>query len=84
MRYPDHHEYTVREMNDVFGQAENLGAEAIVITEKDAVKIPAEVAGKDWSIPIFVICVEVKLKDGAKRFREELRRRLVERLGKRK
>ncbi len=84
LRYPDHHEYTVREMNDVFGQAENLGAEAIVITEKDAVKIPAEVAGKDWSIPIFVICVEVKLKDGAKRFREELRRRLVERLGKRK
>lgn len=84
IRYPDHHEYTVKEMQDVLQQADALGAESIVITEKDAVKIPAEFAKTNWSIPIFVICVEVKFQTGAKEFQDELRRRLSERLGERK
>lgn len=81
IRYPDHHEYTVREMHDVLEQADALGAESIVITEKDAVKIPAEFAKSNWNIPIFVICVEVKFQTGAEEFQEELRRRLSEKLG---
>ena len=81
IRYPDHHEYTVKEMQDVLQQADALGAESIVITEKDAVKIPAEFAKSNWNIPIFVICVEVKFQAGASEFQNELRRRLSERLG---
>ncbi len=83
IRYPDHHEYTVKEMQDVLEQADALGAESIVITEKDAVKIPAEFAKSNWNIPIFVICVEVKFQAGAKEFQDELRRRLSEKLGAR-
>lgn len=83
IRYPDHHEYTVKEMQDVLQQADALGAESIVITEKDAVKIPADFAKSNWNIPIFVICVEVKFQAGAKEFQDELRRRLSEKLGKR-
>lgn len=83
IRYPDHHEYTVKEMRDVLQQADALGAESIVITEKDAVKIPAEFAKSNWNIPIFVICVEVKFQAGAAEFQEELRRRLSEKLGSR-
>lgn len=83
IRYPDHHEYTVKEMQDVQEQADALGAEAIVITEKDAVKIPSEFAKANWNIAILVICVEVKFQTGAKEFQEELRRRLSERLGTR-
>ncbi len=83
IRYPDHHEYTVKEMQDVLQQADALGAESIVITEKDAVKIPADFAKSNWNIPIFVICVEVKFQAGAKEFQNELRRRLSEKLGKR-
>ena len=83
IRYPDHHEYTVKEMRDVLQQADALGAQYIVITEKDAVKIPAEFAKSNWSIPIFVLCVEVKFQAGATEFQEELRRRLSERLGSR-
>ena len=82
LRYPDHHEYTMTEMQDVLQQADAQGAEAIVITEKDAVKIPAEVARASWSIPIYVICVEVTFKSGAKEFQQELKRRLEEKLGK--
>ena len=83
IRYPDHHEYTVKEMQDVLKQADALGTESIVITEKDAVKIPGEFAKTNWSIPIFVICVEVKFQTGAKEFQNELRRRLSEKLGER-
>ena len=83
IRYPDHHEYTVKEMQDVLQQADALGAESIVITEKDAVKIPAEFAKSNWNIPIFVICVEVKFQAGAKEFQKELHHRLSEKLGKR-
>ena len=83
IRYPDHHEYTVKEMQDVLQQADALGAESIVITEKDAVKIPAEFAKTNWNIPIFVICVEVKFQAGAQEFQQELRRRLSEKLGER-
>ena len=83
LRYPDHHEYTMTEMQDVLQQADALDAEAIVLTEKDAVKIPDEVAKANWSIPIFVICVEVKFQTGGDEFKEELKRRLSEKLGER-
>ena len=53
----------------------------IVVTEKDAVKIPEEVAKENWRIPIFVICVEVKFRAGAEEFQAELRRRLAEKIG---
>ncbi len=81
LRYPDHHDYTIREMQDVLQQAEVQGAEAIVITEKDAVKIPAEVAKEAWKIPIYVICVEVTFQQGADEFRDELRLRIQEKVG---
>jgi len=83
LRYPDHHEYTMTEMQDVLQQADALDAEAIVLTEKDAVKIPDEVAKANWSIPIFVICVEVKFQTGGDEFKTELKRRLSEKLGER-
>ncbi len=82
LRYPDHHDYTVREMQDVLQQAQAQGAEAIVITEKDAVKIPDEVARAAWEIPVYVICVEVMFQNGADEFRERLMQELEAKLGK--
>ena len=82
LRYPDHHDYTVAEMEDILRRAESFAAEMIVVTEKDAVKIPDEVARQAWSIPIYVICVEVKFKAGAEDFHNELRRRLESMVGK--
>ena len=82
LRYPDHHEYTVKEMRDVLQQAEDQDAEAIVITEKDAVKIPREVAEATWKIKIYVICVEVTFTNGSDKFRDELQTELENRLRK--
>ena len=81
LRYPDHHDYAMSEMTDIFQQAENAGAEAIVITEKDAVKIPADVAREKWSIPIYVICVEVNFQKGSEGLADLLKKRLAECLG---
>ena len=82
LRYPDHHEYTVKEMRDVLQQAEDQDAEAIVITEKDAVKIPREVAEATWKIKVYVICVEVTFTNGSEEFRDELQTELANRLRK--
>ena len=83
LRYPDHHDYNMQEMGDILRQAERMGAEAIIITEKDAVKIPTEVMQAGWEIPVYVICVEVNFKTGAAEFKELLKERLVEKLGAR-
>ena len=83
LRYPDHHDYNMREMTDVLHQAKNMGAEAIVITEKDAVKVPAELIQAGMEIPVYVICVEVKFQQGSEEFRQLLKKRLEEQLGSR-
>jgi len=83
LRYPDHHDYTMQEMQDVLRRAESQGAEAIVITEKDAVKIPAEVIQSRWPIPVYVICVEVNFQEGGSEFYSLLKAKLQEKLGNR-
>ena len=80
LRYPDHHDYTIMEMEDILRRADSLSAEMIIVTEKDAVKIPDEVAKENWDIPIFVICVEVKFLAGSEEFKSELQRRLEEKI----
>ena len=79
LRFPDHHEYTTKELQDVLDQAISLGAEAIVITEKDAVKIPLTIIEAKVPIPVFVICVEVTFQEGAKEFQDMLAAHLQER-----
>ncbi|MBQ7492931.1 MAG: tetraacyldisaccharide 4'-kinase, partial [Selenomonadaceae bacterium] len=76
LRYPDHHDYTIMEMEDILRQADSFAAEMIIVTEKDAVKIPDEVAKVNWNIPIYVISVEVKFQTGADDFKKLLRNKL--------
>ena len=83
LRYPDHHDYTMQEMKEILHQAERMGAEAIIITEKDAVKIPAEVIHSGWDIPVYVICVEVSFQQGKAEFDQLLQQELAAKLGER-
>ncbi len=82
LRYPDHHDYSMQEMVDILHQAQRMGAEAIVITEKDAVKIPMEVIHAGISVPVYVICVEVNFQQGKDEFKALLAQRLAAKLGK--
>ena len=60
IRFPDHHEYTMAEMQSVMDQAVEHNSEAIVITDKDAVKIPAEFIHSERALPVYVLSIEVE------------------------
>ena len=81
LRYPDHFDYTMKEMMDALHQAVAQDVEAVVITEKDAVKVPTEVLRKEWAIPVYVLCVEVTFQNGGEAFQELLREKLREHVG---
>ena len=71
LRFPDHHDYTIEEMNDAIDQAQRQGAEAIVITEKDAVKVPQlnrEALRAKSPVPVYVVSVEVTFQKGNAEF----------------
>ena len=81
LRFPDHHDYTPEEMADVVDQALRQGAEAIVITEKDAVKVPdvpREIMKAESPVPIYVVSVEVTFQSGDKEFKAMLEKNLQE------
>lgn len=86
LRFPDHHDYTVQEMLDVAAQAALLEAEAVIITEKDAVKVPPQTQEQvsrqlNYHIPIYVLSVEVTFLEGQGdllgRIEENLRQHVV-------
>lgn len=78
-RFPDHHEYTQEEMVDAMEQAVRQGAEAIITTEKDAVKLPMEFLAavpEERAIPVYILTVEVVLQDGRDEFEKMLKEKL--------
>ncbi|MBE6106213.1 tetraacyldisaccharide 4'-kinase [Anaerovibrio lipolyticus] len=86
-RFPDHHEYTQEEMVDAMEQAVRQGAEAIITTEKDAVKLPMEFLAAvpdEKQIPVLILTVEVVLQNGKDEFEEMLQRKIAEKLGQHK
>ncbi len=87
LRFPDHHDYLVDEMMDAVNQAINLDADAVVITEKDAVKVPMPPFKRDdkiiesfGPIPIYVLSVEVTFEDGADELRALVNGKIKEKL----
>lgn len=63
-RYPDHHTYTMAEMQYVMQRAVDCGSTAIITTEKDAVKIPSEFIHSDRPLPLYVLGIEVWFTEG--------------------
>ena len=72
IRYPDHHDYDMKELEYVLVQATDKDAHAIIITEKDAVKIPREFIALERSCPLYVLCIEVEIKKDKEFFEETL------------
>lgn len=64
VRYPDHHDYTMAEMQEVMQKAVDCQAYALATTEKDAVKIPSEFIHSDRPLPVYVLGIEVKFTEG--------------------
>lgn len=64
VRFPDHHNYTMAEMQTVMEQAAARGVYCIITTEKDAVKFPAEFIHSVRPLPLYVLGIEVAFTDG--------------------
>lgn len=65
VRFADHHRFTQQEIIDVINRAAELKAEAIVTTEKDAVRM-ARLDRCD--VPIYYLRVDIEILDGAQDF----------------
>lgn len=63
--FPDHHEYTEADVVELAQWAKSLGAEVILTTQKDLVKVPLRQLG---SIPLRALRVKIEFLDGLDRF----------------
>ena len=60
--FVDHHRYTREEFLEVSEQARIAGAEAMIVTEKDAMNLPAE-AVKASSLPVYAAQIEFRCEE---------------------
>jgi tetraacyldisaccharide 4'-kinase len=65
LRFADHHRYTQQEIIDIINQAQAAEAEAIITTEKDAVRFP-KLERRD--IPIYFLRVDIEILSGTEDF----------------
>ena len=64
MGFGDHHEYTEDDLVEIWKQAFAKGAQAIFITEKDAVKIGQLVSAENLQLPIYVLAIGIDFVSG--------------------
>ena len=65
--YTDHHRYTQQEVIDFINESLELGARAIITTEKDAVRFPF-IERQD--IPLYFLRVQIEMLSGSEAFKE--------------
>jgi tetraacyldisaccharide 4'-kinase len=63
--FADHHRYTRQEISDFVAQARTSGADMIVTTEKDAVRIPVL---EQCDVPIYFLRIEIDILSGQENF----------------
>ncbi len=61
--FPDHHRFTPTELAQLARKAKELGAAALVTSQKDAVRLPAQVPPEP---PILVTRLELEFQEGAR------------------
>lgn len=70
-RFADHHRFSPQEIMNVVNKAVEVGAEAIITTEKDAVRIPQL---DRMDIPMYFMRVEIEMFSGEEQFHDWIRR----------
>ena len=63
--YADHHRYTEAEIREFVAAARSAGAEMVLTTEKDAVRIPHR---DDYGLPIYYLRIEIDILSGQESF----------------
>ena len=68
--FPDHHHYGAKDLTRVAEQARRTGAEALITTEKDLVKIPLRQLGP---VPLWAVRIGLEVLSGGELFESRLR-----------
>ena len=66
-RFLDHHKYSVEQLDRMFQQAKNSGADVMITTEKDAVRIPENYKPV---LPLYFVRMEIEIVEGFEDFEE--------------
>ena len=66
-RYADHHRYHAQEIIDAVNKAADLHADALLTTEKDAVRFPRL---ETTPVPVYYVRVDIELMSGSENFHE--------------
>ena len=77
-RFLDHHRYQSDELDLLFKHAKNAGADIMVTTEKDAVRIPENY---EPLLPLYYIRMEIEIIEGFDDFRDAVEGSLLCRQG---
>jgi len=59
--FPDHHPYSETELDGLEAEARELEVDALVTTEKDA----ARLSRREWTVPVWVLGVDLEIVSGA-------------------
>lgn len=75
-RFGDHHPFSRDDLDAVARKAMQAGAQALMTTEKDAVRVSASLPEgfRDEGLPLFVLRIELKIVENEEGFRDRLRR----------
>lgn len=82
VRYPDHHDYGMLEMQYINERASSLKAVAMIATAKDAVKIPTEFIYSNREIPLYILNMDICITEGMNRFKEYIESTIKKELDK--
>ena len=70
-RFSDHYRYRSQEIIDIINNADELGADYILTTEKDAVRLPHL---ENPKVPVYYMRMEIEILDGYENFKECVKR----------
>lgn len=70
-RYADHHRYAAQEIIDAVNKASDLNADAVLTTEKDAVRFPHL---ETTPVPVFYLRITIELLNGTDSFHDAVER----------
>ena len=72
IRYPDHHDYGMIEMQYISERAASKEAVALITTAKDAVKIPTEFIYFNRDLPLYILNMDIMITEGQDLFEKAI------------
>lgn len=82
LAFPDHHRYSLADLNDISARVREVGADIVVTTEKDSQKLEAFAATTEFSLPesvqFFVLGIELEIRTNIAAFKKRLRQAAAE------